>query len=156
MRIISSGASLALCLYVTACSNLNELDVDKTADFASFDSFSVKSAEIPTNHESLENHVDKAIATQLTSKGLKRTNADDASVNVRYFLTLDDSASAADADTTAPGELIVDVQDSMTGDVVWRSRSARDVPVVKGKESVMAESVQQWVTEMLEQYPGTR
>jgi len=158
MRTIPrSASSLALCLAIVGCSSQPEFDVDKTADFSSFDSFSVNSAEIPANHQSLQGHVDSAIATQLTSKGLKRTDADAAAVNIRYFLTVDD-ASIDDDDTEAeaPGELIVDVEDSLTGEVVWRSRSERDVPVVKGDESVMAESVQQWVNEMLEQYPGTR
>jgi hypothetical protein len=162
MRIISCGASsFALCLVVViaGCASRIELDVDKTADFSSFGSFSVNSAEIPANHQSLQRHVDTAIAMQLTSKGMKRTSADDAAVNIRYFLTLDDASSATkddDAETKAPSELIVDVQDSVTGEVIWRSRSEREIPVVKSDESVMAESVQEWVNDLLEEYPGTR
>lgn len=157
MRIISRNTSgLALCVALIGCASHNELDIDKTTDFSSLDSFSVKSAEVPANHQSLQDQVDNAIASQLTSKGMKRADADNAAVNVRYFLTLDD-ASAEDSNAfKAPGELIVDVQDSLTGDVIWRSRSERAVPVVKGDESVMAESVQQWVSDMLEEYPGTR
>jgi hypothetical protein len=156
MRILPrSTCGLALCVTLAGCAH-KEFDVDKTADFASFDSFSVKSAELPANHKTLQGHVDKAIANQLTSKGMKRTSADSAAVNVRYFLTLEDVAAADNEEIKAPGELIVDVQDSLTGDVVWRSRSARAVPVVKGDESVVAESVQQWVTDMLEEYPGAR
>ena len=157
MRINPRNASgLALCLAIAGCSSQPEFEVDHTADFSSFDSFSVNSAEIPARHQSLQGKVDSAIASQLTSKGLKRTDADAAAVNIRYFLTLNDASSGDDEESEAPGELIVDVQDSLTGEVVWRSRSERDIPLVKGDESVMAESVQQWVNDMLEEYPGTR
>jgi hypothetical protein len=156
MRIITrSASSLALCLAIAGCSSQSEFEVDRTADFSSFDSFSVNSAEIPAKHQSLQGNVDRAIATQLTRKGLKRADADAATVNIRYFLTLDEAAPSNEVKTKAAGELIVDVQDSLTGDVVWRSRSARDIPVVKGDESVMAASVQQWVNDMLQEYPGT-
>jgi starvation-inducible outer membrane lipoprotein len=68
MRIIPRNArGLALCLALAGCSTQPEFEVDRTADFSSFDSFSVNSAEIPVNHQSLQGHVDSAIAAQLTS-----------------------------------------------------------------------------------------
>lgn len=153
--LLGKACIAGICLAASACANIPEFDIDNTADFSSFDSFSVNVAEIPANHQSLQNHVDKAIASKLTSKGLKREKADIAAVNIRYFLMLEETDASAESDEAA-GELIVDVQDAQTGDLVWRSRSERDIPVVKDDESVMAESVQQWVNEMLEEYPGQR
>jgi len=156
MRTIPRSASgLALCLAIAGCSSQPEFEVDRTADFSSFNSFSVNSAEIPARHQSLQGNVDRAIATQLTNKGLKRADANAATVNIRYFLTLDETSTGDKEKSKALGALIVDVQDSLTGEVVWRSRSERDIPVIKGDESVMANSVQQWVNDMLEEYPGT-
>jgi len=157
MRIPSRKAlALLFALDLSACSNLTEFEVDQTADFSSFDSFSVAAAETPQSHPTLPRHVDLAIAYQLTSKGLKRATSNDASVNIRYFLTLDENSSPeaeANQEETR-GELVVDVQDSQTGDVIWRGRSARELVKKPGNDDVIAESVQLWVSDVLEQYPG--
>lgn len=146
---------LACVFVVTACSQITEFEIDKSADFSSFESFSVNAAETPEAHPEIPNHVDQAIAYQLTYKGLKRAPDDKASVNIRYFLTLDDSATAADSeDAEVRGELVVDVQDSQTGEVVWRGRSARELPNPSGNDGVMAQSVQIWVNDVLQEYPG--
>jgi hypothetical protein len=148
----------ALPFFLAACVGLDEFEVERGTDFSIYDSFSVNAAEIPEALPMLPNRVDQAIVYQLTNKGMTRVANDEARLHIRYFLTIDDEQGKNSDDEGTPppthGELIVDVRDSQTGDVVWRSRSARELPRKVGNGEALAQSVQMWVNDMIGQYPG--
>jgi hypothetical protein len=162
-----AGALLSIGLLSSCATTQVTTDHDPTAPIASYDSFKLEGGKVsedgvadPTD-TLLKDRYEQALSTELQEKGLV-PNEVDPDLVVRYRAGAQTRASIDDAwgepgvwydqmDEYTENTLVIDLIDTDTNKLVWRSKAkAEDEDELRKPEKVA-----KFVEEALKSYPGT-
>ena len=161
----------AAVVAATACSTLRTAaDYDRSADFAKYHTFAIK--DVQSKNQLMERRIEGALETQLTAKGLAKSDTDpDLWVVPHFRLSHETEISTWDTgwgygwrwrrplgptvstvERIPVGTLIVDLVDAKTNEMVWRGTATDTLhpsasPPAKEKHLTAA------VAKMLQAYP---